>query len=134
MKQDDFSKKVRKVLINKYSITLYIFAVLFLFVGEQGLINQIARKREIRQTQQEIERVTAETKHSENLLRSLDNKDSLERFAREQYKMHTNEMRFPASEYYNFLTVLLKSSVLLLPPETKKALSIGLSLLLAIHL
>ena len=34
MKQDDFSKKVRKVLINKYSITLYIFAVLFLFVGE----------------------------------------------------------------------------------------------------
>ena len=91
MKQDDFSEKVRKVLINKYSITLYIFAVLFLFVGEQGLINQIARKREIRQTQQEIERVTAETKHSENLLRSLDNKDSLERFAREQYKMHTNE-------------------------------------------
>ena len=91
MKQDDFSKKVRKVLINKYSITLYIFAVLFLFVGEQGLINQIARKREIRQTQQEIERVTAETKHSENLLRSLDKKDSLERFAREQYKMHTNE-------------------------------------------
>lgn len=91
MKQDDFSKKARKVLINKYSITLYIFAVLFLFVGEQGLINQIARKREIRQTQQEIERVTAETKHSENLLRSLDNKDSLERFAREQYKMHTNE-------------------------------------------
>lgn len=91
MKQDDFSKKVRKVLINKYSITLYIFAVLFLFVGEQGLINQIARKREIRQTQQEIERVTAETKQSENLLQSLDNKDSLERFAREQYKMHTNE-------------------------------------------
>lgn len=91
MKQDDFSKKVRKVLINKYSITLYMFAVLFLFVGEQGLINQIARKREIRQTQQEIERVTAETKQSENLLRSLDNKDSLERFAREQYKMHTNE-------------------------------------------
>lgn len=91
MKQDDFSKKVRKVLINKYSITLYIFAVLFLFVGEQGLINQIARKREIRQIQQEIERVTAETKQSENLLRSLDNKDSLERFAREQYKMHTNE-------------------------------------------
>lgn len=91
MKRNDFWKKARKVLINKYAITLYVFAILFLFAGEQGLINQIARKREIRQTQQEIMRVANETKQSENLLQSLDNKDSLERFAREQYKMHTNE-------------------------------------------
>lgn len=91
MKQNDFWKKARKVLINKYAITLYVFAVLFLFAGEQGLINQIARKQEIRQTQQEIKRVVNETKQSKNLLQSLDNKDSLERFAREQYKMHTNE-------------------------------------------
>jgi cell division protein FtsB len=90
MKQNDFWTKARKVLINKYAITLYVFAVLFIFVGEQSLINQISRKREIRKTKQEIEQIKAETTEASNLLQSLDNKDSLERFAREQYKMHTD--------------------------------------------
>ena len=85
MKQNDFWRKVRKVLINKYAITLYVFAVLFIFV------NQIIRKREIRDVKSEIEDIKIQTKKSENLLHSLDNKDSLERFAREQYKMHTED-------------------------------------------
>lgn len=91
MKQNDFWRKVRKVLINKYAITLYVFAVLFIFIGEQSLINQIKRKREIRKTQMEIQQIKAETEEANNLLQSLDNKDSLERFAREQYKMHTDK-------------------------------------------
>jgi cell division protein FtsB len=91
MKQNDFWRKVRKVLINKYAITLYVFAVLFIFIGEQSLINQINRKREIRKTQMEIQQIKAETEEANNLLQSLDNKDSLERFAREQYKMHTDK-------------------------------------------
>lgn len=90
MKQNDFWTKARKVLINKYAITLYVFAVLFIFLGEQSLINQISRRREIRRTKQEIEQIKAETTEASNLLQSLDNKDSLERFAREQYKMHTD--------------------------------------------
>lgn len=91
MKQNDFWRKVRKVLINKYAITLYVFAVLFIFIGEQSLINQINRKREIRKTQMEIQQIKAKTEEANNLLQSLDNKDSLERFAREQYKMHTDK-------------------------------------------
>ena len=91
MKQNDFWRKVRKVLINKYAITLYVFAVLFIFIGEQSLINQINRKREILKTQMEIQQIKAETEEANNLLQSLDNKDSLERFAREQYKMHTDK-------------------------------------------
>ena len=90
MKQNDFWIKARKVLINKYAITLYVFAVLFIFVGEQSLVNQFSRKREIHQTKREIEQIKAETAEASNLLQSLDNKDSLERFAREQYKMHTD--------------------------------------------
>lgn len=90
MKEIDFWQRLRKVLINKYAITLYVFAALFLFIGEQSLINQFTRKREIRKTKQEIERVKIETTKAINLLQSLDNKDSLERFAREQYKMHTD--------------------------------------------
>ena len=91
MKQNDFWRKVRKVLINKYAITLYVFAVLFIFIGEQSLINQINRKREIRKTQVEIQQIKVETEEANNLLQSLDNKDSLERFAREQYKMHADD-------------------------------------------
>ena len=55
MKEIDFWQRLRKVLINKYAITLYVFAALFLFIGEQSLINQFTRKREIRKTKQEIE-------------------------------------------------------------------------------
>lgn len=91
MEQTNFWKKVRKVLINKYAITLYVFAVLFIFVGEQSLINQVSRKREIRKTQQEIEQIKADTQAANNLLQSLEDKDSLERFAREQYRMHAED-------------------------------------------
>lgn len=91
MKPTNFWKQSRKILINKYAITLYVFAALFLFVGEQSLINQFARKREIRKTRQKIEHIKIETAESTNLLQSLDNKDSLERFAREQYKMHADD-------------------------------------------
>lgn len=91
MKPTNFWKKSRKILINKYAITLYVFAALFLFVGEQSLINQFARKREIRKTRQKIEHIKIETAEATNLLQSLDNKDSLERFAREQYKMHADD-------------------------------------------
>ena len=91
MKQKDFWIKARQVLFNKYALTLYVFAVLFIFIGEQSLINQISRKREIRKTRREIEQIKSETAEASNLLQSLENKDSLERFAREQYKMHTDK-------------------------------------------
>jgi cell division protein FtsB len=88
MKETNFGKKVQKVLLNKYAITLFIFAVLFIFIGEQSLINQFSRSLEIRETKQDIQRIQTETLQQERTLRSLDNPDSLERFAREQYNMH----------------------------------------------
>ena len=91
MKQNNFWSKVRKVLINQYAITLYVFAILFLFVGEHSLIKQFSRKREIRQTRNAIEQISAQTTKSQNLLQSLSNIDSLEYFAREQYHMHTEQ-------------------------------------------
>lgn len=95
MEQNEKWKKVRKVLINKYAITLYVFAVLFLFVGEQSWISQISRKREIRKVEQKISDVERETAASLSLLQSLEQPDSLERFAREQYNMHKdNEVVF----------------------------------------
>lgn len=88
MEQKEMWKKVRNVLINKYAITLYVFAVIFIFVGDQSWIKQISRKVEMRETQKKIEEIQQQTAEAGNLLHSLDHPDSLERFAREQYKMH----------------------------------------------
>lgn len=88
MKQNELWQKARKWLLNKYSITLYVFAVLLLFVGEQSFINQFSRAREMRKVRETIEAVRKETADSERVLRSLEQVDSLERFAREKYHMH----------------------------------------------
>ena len=76
------------MLINKYAITLYVFAVILMFVGEQSWFNQIKRGIEIREVKREIEQVKEQTAKQEQVLRNLDNVDSLEKFAREEYHMH----------------------------------------------
>ena len=90
MEKSEFWKKVRKVAINKFAITLYVFAVVFVFIGEQSLINQISRAIEMRSIRKKIAQEQAETARAINVLESLNDTDSLERFAREQYYMHTD--------------------------------------------
>lgn len=91
MEQNEKWKKVRKVLINKYAITLYVFAVILLFIGDQSWVKQMSRALEIKNTKEKIEEIKQQTAVSESVLRSLDHPDSLERYAREQYKMHTDK-------------------------------------------
>ena len=90
LEQNEKWTKVRKVLINKYAITLYVFAVILLFMGDQSWVNQISRALEIRQIKRNIEQVKAETATQEQLLRNLEHVDSLEKFAREEYYMHAD--------------------------------------------
>ena len=90
MEQNEKWIKVRKLLINKYAITLYVFAVVFVFIGDQSLINQISRAIEMRSIRKKIAQEQAETARAINVLESLNDTDSLERFAREQYYMHTD--------------------------------------------
>ena len=91
MEKSEFWKKVRKVAINKFAITLYVFAVVFVFIGDQSLINQISRAMEMRSIRKKIAQEQAETARAINVLESLNDTDSLERFAREQYYMHTDD-------------------------------------------
>jgi predicted membrane protein len=81
-------QKLRKIFVNKYAITLYLFAIVYLFIGNQSLIKRIAKAREIREIKQEVLLINQQTKEVENMLNSLDIKDSLERYAREHYQMH----------------------------------------------
>jgi cell division protein FtsB len=88
MDKSEFWEKVRKVAINKFAITLYVFAVVFIFIGDQSLINQISRAVEMRSIRKKIVQEQAETARASSVLESLNDTDSLERFAREQYHMH----------------------------------------------
>ena len=90
MESNDNWPKLRKWLINKYAITLLVFAVIFVFIGDQSLLKQIARKREMRDIRRAIEQLNTQTVDNECALNSLNHPDSLERFARETYKMHAD--------------------------------------------
>lgn len=87
---EDLSRKqkLRKWFINKYTITMYLFAIIYIFIGDQSLVKRISKAKEIREIKNGIVLVNKETKQVETMLNSLNIQDSLERYAREQYKMH----------------------------------------------
>jgi len=82
-------KEVLKTyVLNKYVLTLLIFAVIFIFVGEQSLIKGIKRQQQIHQTEQEIRIAEQAISSAQQQLNNLQHPDSLEKFAREHYLMH----------------------------------------------
>lgn len=81
---------IRKYLLNKYVLTLLIFAVVFVFVGDRSLIHRIQLERKIRTTQETIQQKRADIIQSQKTLQTLQNTDSLERYAREHYGMHAS--------------------------------------------
>ena len=78
--------KIRKW--GKYVITLLAFLVVFLFIGDQSLIQFVRRGREIRQLEEQRDMYRAGTEKAQREIQSLNNPDSLERYAREHYYMH----------------------------------------------
>jgi len=79
---------LNKYVLNKYVFTLLVFAVIFLFVGEQSLIKDMKRSAKIHETKQAIEDAESAIERAERQLGSLQQLDSLEKFAREHYLMH----------------------------------------------
>ena len=88
METNNYWQKIRKVLINKYAITLYVFAVLFLFMGNHSAVQYIKRAKKMRALEAELVQTQQDIEQAEAVMRVLDDVDSLERFAREQYRMH----------------------------------------------
>lgn len=74
----------------KYLITLAVFAVIFLFVGEQSMVRSIHRARQIHRLEQTRDTYQQQIDDSRSLLRTLESTDSLERYAREHYYMHAD--------------------------------------------
>ncbi len=74
----------------KYAITLLVFLVVFLFIGEQSLIQFVRRGREIRHLEQQREMYERGSEKAQREIQTLHHPDSLERYAREQYYMHNS--------------------------------------------
>lgn len=82
---------IRKYILNKYVLTLLIFGAVMFFVGEQSIRVRWHKSRQIKELQEQrdtYQRAIDEAKHELQVLQST---DSLERFAREKYLMHTEQ-------------------------------------------
>lgn len=88
MERENYWQKIRKVLINKYAITLYVFAVLFLFMGNHSAVQYIKRAKKMRAVEQQLDQTNRDIQEAQSVMQILDNVDSLEQFAREKYRMH----------------------------------------------
>ena len=69
-------KKLVKVLTNKYFIVTFIFAVIVLFVDRNNVIRQYGR--DIEELDRKLDQLTSD-------------RDSLEKFAREEYYFHRED-------------------------------------------
>ncbi len=90
MDTDKRKNILRKYLLNKYVIVLLVFAITYLFVGNQGLIKRIRRQKVLRQTEQRLQEARQDTERAKHTLQVLQDPDSLERYAREHYGMHAD--------------------------------------------
>ena len=79
---------LRKYVINKYVITLLIFAVIFIFVGEQSIVKDMQRNYKVRQTERAIQETKQAIEKAQHQINILERTDSLERYGREHYLMH----------------------------------------------
>lgn len=88
-----FRKKVKSwklpaFLLNRYVFTSFIFLVWMIFFDQNNLFVQMERYGELKDTRDKMEYYRAETERTKNELQVLMNdKNALERFAREKYYM-----------------------------------------------
>ena len=74
--------------INKYTITLTIFAIIIIFIDDSSLIDRYKAYQEKRELQKEKARYEESIKKDQEFLDAIQsNPEALEKFAREEYKM-----------------------------------------------
>ena len=74
--------------INKYTITLLIFAIIIIFVDDNSLIDRYKAYLEKRELQKEKAKYEESIKKDQEFLDAIQSDpEALEKFAREEYKM-----------------------------------------------
>ena len=74
----------------KYLITIIAFLVVYLFIGDQSVIRFVQRGKEIKQYEEQRDMYRSASEQAEREIKLLQQPDSLERYAREHYFMHTS--------------------------------------------
>ena len=90
MNFSDFLENSKIKKWGKYVITLLVFLVIYLFIGDQSMIQFVHRGREIRQMEQQRDTYREGADKAQRELQTLHHPDSLEQYAREQYYMHAS--------------------------------------------
>jgi len=86
----EFWKEIKIAQWGKYVVTLLVFLAVFLFIGDQSVLNFARRGREIRHLEEQRDMYREGTEKAMREIQTLSNPDSLERYAREHYYMHTH--------------------------------------------
>lgn len=81
------NKRIYKLLINRYFIFLSIFVVWMLFFDENSLLSHREFNKEIDKLKTEKNYYKSEIYKDSILVKKLENKTELEKFAREKYHM-----------------------------------------------
>ena len=91
---------VKRYLLNKYILTLVVFALIMFFVGDQSIRVRLHKARQIRKLELQRDNYINAIEEAQKQLNTLSSKDSLEKFAREKYLMHQkNEDVFLVPEH-----------------------------------
>lgn len=81
------NKPLVKIITNKYFIVLSVFIVWMLFFDENSFLNQREFDKEIDKLNSEKQHYKSEIYKDSALIKKLEDKKELERFARERYHM-----------------------------------------------
>lgn len=82
---------LRRYVLNKYVVTLLVFAVVLAFCGEQSLLRRLERAHEIREKEAELNAYQNAIKETNAQIERMNaSTENLEQFAREQYFMHAD--------------------------------------------
>ena len=72
----------------KYAITILLFLIVYLFIGDQSMLHFWKRHREIRHLEQQRDMYREASEKAQREIQTLQLTDSLEQYAREHYFMH----------------------------------------------
>ncbi len=93
------NKPIVKFITNRYVIILAIFIVWMVFFDENSFLNHREFNKEIDKLTNEKEYYKKEIKQDKELIDKLNDKEELEKFAREEYKMKKENEEIYIIEY-----------------------------------
>ena len=81
------NKPAVKFLSNRYVMIILVFFIWMLFFDENSYLNHRELNKEIDKLEKSTRYYEREINHDQKIIKNLKNPDSLERFAREEYRM-----------------------------------------------